>query len=84
MRLGGGSLIRCRDVGVCPALSAGRLASVVLHEGFPSSNSLASRCATRAGASEATVRALFCGTFDRHDLQQRSVLRAASSGGQCI
>ena len=26
----------------------------------------------------------FCGTFDRHDPQQRPVLRAASSGGQCI
>lgn len=45
MRLGAKVLIRCRDVGVCPALSDGGLAPVLLHDDslpFPSSYSLAS------------------------------------------
>jgi predicted exporter len=64
MRLGVRALIRCCDVGVCPALSAGSLASVLHPRSLPFASFtslLQLGCATRAGASAARVQALFVG-----------------------
>ena len=57
------ALIRCRDVGVCPALSAGGLAPVLHPRSLPftSPNSAASSLRDSRGASAARVRAFSVG-----------------------